>query len=164
VAVFVAGPATWARQFLAGRRRPSPFVFLFTAGWDLAAARELSAEGHQVFVVSFFSESDPRAPVREFVGACSRAGVTARETVAAGWDAYRLFAAARRAGGESRTGVAARLALLPLQEGVSGALSVATGPSAIESPAVSSVTRTGTLFLRRVEVGPPSAPTTDTVP
>jgi ABC-type branched-subunit amino acid transport system substrate-binding protein len=162
--VFVAGPAEWARRFLAGRRRQTPLVLLFAAGWDLAAAGQLSEEGHQVFVVSFFSESDPRGPVREFVDACVRAGITPRETVAAGWDAYRLLAAARRAGGESRAGFAARLALLPAQEGVNGTLSVAVGPAARESPAVSSVTPTGTLFLRRLTVGNPSVPGTETVP
>ncbi len=163
-AVFVAGPAEWARRLLAGRRGQTPLVFLFVAGWDLAATRQLAEEGHQIFVASFFSESDPRASVREFVDACARAGITPRETVAAGWDAYRLFAAARRAGGESRAGFAARLALMPVQEGVNGALSVAIGPAATESPAVSSVTPTGTLFLRRLEVGHPSVPATETVP
>lgn len=163
-AVFVAGPAEWARRFLAGRRRQTALAFLFAAGWDLAAARQLSEEGHEVFVVSFFSESDPRAPVREFVDACVRAGVSPRETVAAGWDAYQLFAAARRAGGESRRTFAARLALLPVQDAVSGALSVSVGPAAMESPAVSSVTPSGTLFLRRLAVGPTSVPATETVP
>jgi ABC-type branched-subunit amino acid transport system substrate-binding protein len=151
-AIFVAGPGEWAARCSALGPSTREAAILTTTGWQADGLDRLAAGGAPVYLVSFFSATDPSPANRRLLEACARAGREPTPALALGWDVGRLVRHAALVGGRDRDGVRAGLRGGAPFSGATGRLDFGWAGTARETPAVSSLSSAGVVFLRRVEV------------
>jgi ABC-type branched-subunit amino acid transport system substrate-binding protein len=151
-AIFVAGPGEWAERCSALGPSTREAAILTVTGWDPEGLERAAAKGAPVYLVSFFSSTDPSPANRRLLEACARAGREPTPALALGWDVGRLLRHAALVGGRDRAGLRAGLRGGAPFSGATGRLEFGPAGAARETPAVSSLSPAGVVFLRRVEV------------
>jgi branched-chain amino acid transport system substrate-binding protein len=156
--VWVAGPGSLVAQ-LADAPAASRAAFLIAEGWTWDNLEPLAGAGSKVYGLSWYSPNDPGPPCRDFIEACTSAGIVPTPAHALGWDFVNAARTAMEAEDASREGVARGLGGSAKFDGATGRLALGQGG---ETPAVSRVTSDGLRFLRRV--GAEGAPALETSP
>jgi ABC-type branched-subunit amino acid transport system substrate-binding protein len=152
--IWVAGKADLAVRCSELTAKTREAAVLTAAGWEGRGLPELADGGVSVYVVSWFSPTDPSPENRAFLEACARAGRDPTPASALGWDAARLVREAAQRGGAARAPIRAALRSGTSLTGPTGRIDLPAA-DAPETPAVSSISPGGPVFLRRVETGAP---------
>jgi branched-chain amino acid transport system substrate-binding protein len=158
--LYVAGPGSAAVAASAHSARTRSAAVFTADGWSRTGLLEMADEGVAVYLVSAFSSTDPSSANRKLLEACARSGHEPNPALALGWDAGRLARHAAVQGGLSRAGVRSAIRAGTPFSAATGRIEFPPGGPGVETPAVSSFGRSGTVFLRRVEAAgsaPPAA-------
>ncbi|MGQ0722096.1 MAG: ABC transporter substrate-binding protein [Candidatus Eiseniibacteriota bacterium] len=151
-AIFVAGAGEWAERCSALGASTREAAILTVTGWQTDGLDRLAAGGVPVYLVSFFSATDPSPANRRLLEACARTGREPTPALALGWDVGRLIRHAALVGGRDRDGIRTGLRGGAPFSGATGRLDFGWAGTPRETPAVSSLSSAGLVFLRRVEV------------
>jgi ABC-type branched-subunit amino acid transport system substrate-binding protein len=153
--LYVGGPSEWATRCVDLARRSRGAAVLLADGWRLDTVDALVTADVPVYVASFFSDTDLAPSARALLDACAAAEVAPSPAVAFGWDAVQLVRHAASAGA-TRNALRSALRVSDAVTGATGRVGHAIPSRTRETPAVSSATPGGFVFVRRVEVAPPA--------
>ncbi len=152
--IWIAGPAGLLSSPALLGESVQEADWIVAEGWGSStpAFGRTAGAGH---LVAFWSATDPSDEARRFREACRDRGIDPTPLAATGWDAVVRIRAVLEQGGRTRAELERALRGGPPVEGATGKLGAEPGSGGRETPAISSITEAGEVFLRRVEAPVP---------